>query len=249
MNAWQRFWSAEPDPSTLRRFRIALGLLLLAYYSFLLPSWQLYFGPGLWWGVYGVSLVAAAALAAGWGGRLPIAWLWLANLLLMHRNPAVINGEERLLAILLGFSLFLPFGRASKRAWTGAFRLIQIHLLAIYAISMLWRLTLDRSWWSGDAVYLAMNSMLFPRWPGLPLFAWHGAVVSRALTYATAALEILFPILVWRRSLRTPLTLAMMGLHACLAVMLEGLMLFNLTMMVGLILFLDLRPEAHERAG
>jgi hypothetical protein len=238
MTAWKRFWSVEPDPGALRRFHCALGCLLAGYYLLLLPSWQAYYG--LNWGVYALCLAAAGALAAGKGGKLPMMGLWLANLLLMHRAPELVNGEERVFAILLGFGLFLP------RGW--AFRLIQIHLVAIYAISMGWRLALDRSWLDGSAVYFAMNAMLFPRWPGLEVFVWNGAIVSRALTWATAALELAFPALVWRRSLRVPLTLAMMVLHACLALMLEGLMLFNLSMIVGLTLFLESKPAVKAYA-
>ena len=284
MTRWQAFWFPQVDPVVLGRYRICLGLFLLAYYVILAPSWLVYYGhasipslPGcaprglnppalslLWyvpsdqvmWGYYAVSIGCAACLLLGVGGKWPILWLWISNYAILFRNQAVSDGEEQVLALLLFPSLFLPLNAAWTapqllRRWRGAgaaraqppitswaLRFAQVHFALIYAISLPFKLASDVAWRDGTLVYYAMMSMTFARWPGLELFSWAHGFVSRVATCYTVAIEGLFPLLVWVRRCQRPVVLAAMGLHLVLAVFLGGLMVFNLTMLLGLTLFL-----------
>ncbi len=202
------------------------------------------------WLFYAVCIGCALCLICGVFGRIPLIWLWISNLSVQLRHLQVSNGEEQVMALLLFFSLFMPLysacrigrpkdsahGQDRVNGWS--LRLLQTNFVLIYMISLPFKLTADNSWWEGTAVYYAMMSMTYPRWPGLALFSWGGAIVSKCLSYYTLVIEGLFPLLVWFRRFRMPLVLGILALHLGLAIFFRALMLFNLSMAVGAILFL-----------
>ncbi|HTE56822.1 MAG TPA: HTTM domain-containing protein [Kofleriaceae bacterium] len=207
------------------------------------------------WALYGVSLGCAVLLAIGAWWRIALVWLWYMNLTLLFSNPYVVNGEEQVMGVLLLFSLFLPLGAsftwrqlaradgrramltASARVPVWSLRALQLQLLLVYLASVPAKLS-DPAWRDGTLVYYAMMATDYPRWPGLEIFAWGNAALSRILTGYSLAVEMLVPFLIWFRRLRLPCVAAALALHAGMAVLIEGVMMFNLAMMVGLILFL-----------
>lgn len=209
------------------------------------------------WAYYASNVIAAVSLLAGWLPRLASAWLWWTFVSLIFRSP-VNNGEEQVLCALLFFSMFLPLDalklkdlmrrdrlqralspRPPVEAWI--LTTVQIHFMLMYLLSLPSKLISDIAWRDGTAVYYAMMAMNYPRWPGLEVFAWGSAFVSKLLTFGTIVVEGLPPLLVWARRLRTPCVLLLMGLHAGLALLLSGVTAFNVACLVGLILFLPSR--------
>jgi hypothetical protein len=202
----------------------------------------------LLWCWYALSLICVFLLMAGEGKKWPVLWLWISNYCIFHRNVAVSDGEEQVLSLLLFGALFLPLdaacclrkGSNSDRPVTvWALRYLQIHIALIYLISWPFKLISDPAWRDGTVIYYASMSLTWVRWPYLgAFFEWQHAIFSRVATFYTLGIELLFPLLVWFRRFRLPMTLAMMALHISLAAVLGGLMMFNLSMLTAMVLFL-----------
>lgn len=234
----------------------------LASYQLLLPIVWFVRSDAAMWTLYGLSVASAILFTLGIRWRLALAWLWYMNLSLMFGSVYVANGEEQVMALLLLFSLFLPLGasftwrqlasRAGRRAMLRAdarvrvwsLKALQLHLVLVYLLSLPDKLS-DSAWTHGTLVYYAMMATDYPRWPGLDVFAWGNAALSRVLTAFSLAVELLVPMLVWFRRLRLPCVLAAMALHLGMALLIEGVMMFNLAMVVGLLLFLPSRRTRH----
>lgn len=274
--AWDRAWSPALHPRVLALHRRLLGAYLALYYLGLAPGWLDLYGPagtsplrtrGLdeaslhtpalllhlestpALAAYWVASFAAAAwLASGRGGRGATAWLWVANLGMLYRNPGVVNGEEQVLAVLLLGGLFLP-GRLEEARPSAALRWLQLQLAWIYLVSWPFKLASEASWLDGTVVWYGIGSLAYSRWPGCALFSAGGGILSRVLTWGTLALELAFALGVWAPRRRVPLTLALMALHLGIAIFLEGLAAFNLVMVVGLVLFLPGDRLPRERGA
>jgi hypothetical protein len=185
--------------------------------------------------------------------------MWISVVILMSQNPMVANGEEQVLAVLLFFSVWLPldssftwrqlvdpdkrrqmFVRDAKvPVWS--LKALQVHFVLIYLLSFPLKLNTGEAWIDGTAVYYSIMALNYPRFPGMEIFAWYDAIVSKFLTYGTLFIEGVFPLVVWFRRLRVVSVLWMMALHFGLAVFFEGIMMFNGAMLVGLVLFLPSR--------
>ncbi len=128
--------------------------------------------------------------------------------------------------------------------WTGvplrtvsanlALRLIQIHLVLIYAMAGFAKLQ-GPSWWTGEAVWKTMTAGEFAGLNLTALASW--PVVVNLLTHSSLLLELLYPVLIWVKLLR-PLTLAgALALHAGIAVTNPGLAEFALAMLAANLAF------------
>lgn len=207
------------------------------------------------WALYGVSVASALCLIAGVRGRAAVVWLWLMNISLIYRNPYVVNGEEQVLGVLLLFSIFLPLDASfTLRQWLDperrrqmmcedarvevwSLRPMQVHIMLVYALSLPSKLA-DPIWREGTTVYYAMMAWDYPRWPGIELFAWGNALVSRGLTYFALLVEMLVPVLIWWRRWRLACVVVCALLHAGMGLLLEGVVMFNGAMLVALVAFL-----------
>ncbi|MCP3977758.1 MAG: hypothetical protein GY716_00310 [bacterium] len=210
------------------------------------------------WAFWAVSVTAAALLTLGLWTRAATVGLWLCMVSLFY-GSRVANGEEQVLCVLLFFSIFLPLDRswrlsqlvdrelrremfdATAKVPVYTLTLLQVHFLTIYLISIPAKLLAGNAWIDGTTVYYGMMALNYPRWPGLEVFAWGNGFFSRVLTWGTLVAEILFPLAIWFRGWRVLSALALIGLHVSLAVLLEGIMLFNGAMIVALVLFLPSR--------
>jgi predicted DCC family thiol-disulfide oxidoreductase YuxK len=108
-----------------------------------------------------------------------------------------------------------------------ALRLIQLHLVFIYAMAGLAKVH-GPSWWNGTALWGTMTAGEFvtgdftwiSRWP----------LLVNGLTHGSLALELLYPILVWTPLLRPFLLAGAVTLHAGIALTAPGLTEFGLAM-------------------
>ncbi len=117
-----------------------------------------------------------------------------------------------------------------------ALRMIQLHLVVIYGIAGLAKLQ-GPSWWNGEAVWRMMATGEFVILDFTPLARW--PMVLAALTHASLALELLYPVLIWNRLTR-PLVLAgVVGLHLGIAVVNPGLAEFALVMLTANLAFVS----------
>jgi hypothetical protein len=133
-----------------------------------------------------------------------------------------------------------------------AIRLIQIHFCVIYMASGLTKLT-GGNWWNGTAVYYTMANYDFaPLRRDWYLALMHSMakyrlvweIIISAGSYATLALEIGLPFLVWQKRLRPVLVACSMMLHISIALFM-GLVAFSLLMATMVSSFIP--GEAIER--
>jgi hypothetical protein len=235
----------------------------VAGYSPLAPILWYATSDGALWALYGISLVSAVLFALGVAWRVCGLWLWHMNIALLFSNVHVTNGEEQVMSLLLLFGLLLPLGSsltlrqlydpaqrqallsadAMPRVKTWALTALQVHLMLVYLLSLPAKMS-DVAWHDGTLVYYAMMATDYPRWPGLEIFAWGDAIVSRLLTWFAVAAEVLVPCLIWFRRWRVACVLVAASLHVGMGLLIEGVMMFNAAMLVGLLLFL---PSGRTR--
>ncbi|MGC8642817.1 MAG: DCC1-like thiol-disulfide oxidoreductase family protein [Isosphaeraceae bacterium] len=117
-----------------------------------------------------------------------------------------------------------------------ALRLIQLHLVFIYANAGLAKLQ-GPSWWTGLALWGTLTAGEFvtrdftwiSRWPTLVNF----------LTHASLAFELLYPVLIWIRITRPLLLAGAVVLHIGIALVAPGLTEFGVAMMAANLAFVS----------
>jgi predicted DCC family thiol-disulfide oxidoreductase YuxK len=117
-----------------------------------------------------------------------------------------------------------------------ALRLIQLHLVFIYAMAGLAKIQ-GPSWWSGMALWGTLTAGEFvtrdftwiSRWPTLINF----------LTHASLAFELLYPVLIWIRVTRPLLIAGAVILHVGIAVVAPGLTEFGVAMLSANLAFVS----------
>jgi hypothetical protein len=191
-------------------------------------------------------LASAVALTLGWRTRW-VKWVaWLGFLAYVQRNPAVVYGVDRFLASFLPILCLAPVGRRWALDGRGApaagaagsleafrasacVRLLQLQMAVIFLFAGAHKLQ-GEMWWSGHALWIALNNYEFARWPTgwlaerywLANLAAHGALL----------VEVAYPFLVWGRRSR-PWILAGAGLlHLGIGASM-GLQLFALVALCG----------------
>lgn len=222
-------------------------------FNILMPSVFLHPMPDFMiWGFYILCLIASFLFTLGLGGRAPILWLWFANFSLAFRNFMALNSEEQVLAILFFWCLFLPLEKTlclrrknkkwvfhqsfvQVRAWP--LILFQIHFALVYFVSWPFKLSTDEAWGNGTAIYYALNHYGYSRFPGLEIYQWGNAFISKVATAYTLIIELAFPLFVWFKKFRMPLVIGLAGLHLCIGILLHGVSMFNWTMILGVLLF------------
>ena len=115
-----------------------------------------------------------------------------------------------------------------------ALRLIQIHLLMIYAMAGFAKLQ-SPSWWTGVAVWKTMTAGEFAGLNFTALASW--PVVINLLTHSSLLLELLYPVLIWVKLLRPLMLAGAAALHLGIAVTNPGLAEFALAMLAANLAF------------
>jgi len=113
-------------------------------------------------------------------------------------------------------------------------RLIQLHLVFIYAMAALAKVQ-GPSWWNGMALWGTMTAGEFVTrdFTGLAGWPW----VLNVLTHASLAFELLYPILIWVPILRPLMIAGAVVLHLGIAIVAPGLTEFGLAMIAANLAF------------
>jgi predicted DCC family thiol-disulfide oxidoreductase YuxK len=248
------------DTRSLAAFRIGLGVLLLvdlvlrsqnlvAHYTDdgVMPRLALLGGfvheaalslhlvsGSAWWQALLMLLagVFAIGLTIGWRTRLCTVVSWLLLLSLHSRNPAILNGGDGLLRLLVFWGMFLPLGAAYSvdaalntsddppprriLSMGGAALLLQIAFMYIFTAI----LKTGYPWKDGTAIYYAMQLDAFRTVAGDLLVPQHG--LMEWMTHATIWFERVAPLLIFFpffvRQIRTALVFAFVFFHVGLAI-------------------------------
>ena len=115
-------------------------------------------------------------------------------------------------------------------------RLIQLHLVVIYAMAAMGKLQ-GPSWWDGTATWKTMTAGEFVVGDFTPMANW--PLVINLLTHATLALELLYPILIWIAIARPMVLAYAVAMHAGIALMSPGLTEFTLAMLTANLAFVS----------
>jgi predicted DCC family thiol-disulfide oxidoreductase YuxK len=115
-------------------------------------------------------------------------------------------------------------------------RLIQLHLVVIYAMAGLGKLQ-GPSWWNGMAIWRTMTAGEFVTGNFTELADW--PMVLNFLTHFSLALELLYPILIWPRITRPLILAGVVAMHLGIAAINPGLMEFSLAMFAANLAFVS----------
>jgi uncharacterized membrane protein YphA (DoxX/SURF4 family) len=134
--AWQRFWFAPQETSTLAIFRVAFGLVALGWTAAQGPNLAAFYGshgilphqipdgPGAWgflsvWHgsaavvlLFIVTLAGSVALILGLFSRFAAILVWIGIVSFQHRNYLVSNSGDGLVRNLAFFCVLAPTGES-----------------------------------------------------------------------------------------------------------------------------------------
>ena len=242
---WDRFYSPqgvlslnELDPA--RSQQDTVSIFYWTENTVPLAAW--------WW----LGLGSTIMFTIGLQTRIATVLLFILISSMIHHNRMAVNGEDLVFRMLLFYGCFAPLNRSfsidqwvkSQRSsgeateeWPLVWpvRLMQITMCLIYVISLPNKLVDDAAWLDGTAIYLSMTSDLWSRFPWPQLF--YGGVLSPLFTYGTIVVEGLFPVLVWFRSTRWVALAAITSLHLGIAICLQNITFFTLSMVCSFWLF------------
>lgn len=221
---------------------------LNSVYFHLNANWQ-------FWLAHGIFLAACLGLMLGTLANVCKFIVLVGHLSYVHRNPGLIYGVDGITASILFALCLAPLGRhlspskgkgkgkgKSERmpppapsAWGNAcLRIIQLQMAVLFFYSGVEKLR-GETWWSGDALWIALNNFEFNNLP-VDLLAQHYWLVN-LLVYATLLLELAYPFLVWGRATRPFFLAGAIALHLGIAAMM-GLYFFSGVMILGHLAFL-----------
>lgn len=221
-----------------------------------------------WW----IGLLASICFAIGFQTRASTITLFVLMVSMVHRNLTIVNGEDLTFRMVLFYSCFAPLNRTLsvdswiKRRWAEKegrvlpsllpdiwpIRLMQINIALIYVISLPNKFVDDPSgWlWEGTAIYWAMTSNLWARWPWTEIF--YGGFLSKVITYGTVVVEAAFPLLVWFNRTRLYAIAGIAGLHLGIPILLKNITFFTLAMVCSFWVFVpssDIRNWGEKLRG
>lgn len=161
--------------------------------------------------------------------RAALVLLLILHQLIFTGHTLFAYGFDYLAASALWYALFAPTTR--KSPWhSPILRTLQLHLCAVYAVGGINK-AFGAGWWDGHALWKAVVQPGYPA--GIPIYllelvpepCW--AVGG----WLTIALELAYPIFIWRLPTRRFFLWGIIALHAGIA-LLMGLYLFSALMMV-----------------
>ena len=179
-----------------------------------------------WLPCYMALLLASICTILGAGTRLATAILFVGILSFERRMPFVFNSGDAVIRNTAFFLMLAPAGaalsldswyRARSRFWepqvraVWPLRLMQLQLTVIY-LAAVWAKVRGVTWNDGTAVSYALRIEDLARFP-LPDFVATSPLLVNLMTYATLAVELAIPILVWNRRARPYVLAAGAALH------------------------------------
>lgn len=211
--------------------------------------------PGELWASQFIGTAILVAFTAGYFTRVTSVLALAVVLSYIHRAPMLTGQAEPILALLTCYLCLAPCGRylsvdawlvsrrravhsAAELSWsaTVATRLIQIHIVLVYVMMALAKLSGD-TWWTGTAMWWILARPESRTIDLTGVLAAHPYVVN-AWTHAQVIFELAFPLLVWNRLAR-PLLLAIAALMWTLLALASGLHLFALLMFIASLCFIE----------
>jgi uncharacterized membrane protein YphA (DoxX/SURF4 family) len=161
--------------------------------------------------VISAHLLAGLTMLVGLWPRVSALIVYLCAVALMHRNPFIDNRGDHLFVLVVGLCCLMPIGRVwsidawllakrgltspLKTMWAQRLLALQVSYIYLYAFGVKFRAS---GWHDGSAIYHTFASPGLVEWP----MEIHSKLILLALSWFTIATEMLFPILVWNRSLR-----------------------------------------------
>jgi hypothetical protein len=171
--------------------------------------------PATTWTIFGLLYVFTALMIVGKWTRLSSVMVWLLANQLFNYSPIFYTGGDTVMRVMLFLGMFIGWGEAySLDAWKRrrtailggastlppyrkilpwAIRLMMLQLAIIYCATGL--LKSGSTWWTGSALYYAMNLDHFYRVPATGLLTvgfYSGALLI--LTWIVHWWEMLFPV-------------------------------------------------------
>jgi predicted DCC family thiol-disulfide oxidoreductase YuxK len=223
--------------------------------------------PWQWGLVNTVFILVCMLFTLGWKTRW-VKWLVLiGHISFAYRNPPLTYGVDGILSSGLFLLCLAPIGQTfsidrwskvhrAKRLnldvsvpvltsnYTFLFRrLLQIQMAIFFLFAGIEKLR-GTTWWSGDALWIAVNNYEFTNIPVTWLAENYWLV--NILTFSTLLLEAGYFFLIWQRSTRPYFLTAAIILHLGIAIML-GLYLFSATMIICHLSFM--RREWYQQLG
>ena len=211
------------------------------------------------WLVYGLGIVALLMMLCGILTRFSAIAALVFVLSFIHRAPMLSRPVDNILAILMFYLCLGPSGAcfsvdsclrqrkqsvaAIKRssAATVAIRVMQVHLVLVFAAMAIAQLQGDK-WWQGTAVWwlMARPESRLVDLTGLSSVGMAFEYLVNLLTYAIVLYELCFAVLIWNPVARPILLLMGIFVWGGLA-LIGGSVSFCVLMFVATLAFL--RPE------
>lgn len=193
------------------------------------------------WVLHAILLTSLALLALGVYPRIMAVVAQVVNVSFLHRNMSPTYGVDMVSSFFIYYLWFADYRdeapRDSWRAMMGsvAYRLAQLQVCIIYAYSGLDKVK-GVQWWHGEALWGVLSNVQLARFDFSAVS--HLPLVIIALTYATLAWEIYFPVLIWVKPLRNFMLIFGVGLHLGIALSVN-LVFFGLLMIFSYIVFIE----------
>lgn len=181
--------------------------------------------------------------------KLSTIFLYIFFVSKVHINPLIGAGYDLLIVVLLFYSSFTnlnhyfsidnTFNKKRKElplVWP--VRLIQTYIMLIYFTTGLYKLVSDVAWLNGEAAYWTMVQNIWGRSNIFPLLGSKILFFSKAATYYTLLVEMLFPLLILIPATRMFAILAAVFFHIMLIIFMNHIDFFSLSMISALLLFL-----------
>ena len=205
-------------------------------------------------GLLMVAALAAIALLLGYRTRLATIASWLLLLSLHNRAPLVTNAGDTLLRLLLFWAMFLPWGQAwsldarrtkaitpaPQGAFSAASAAILLQVCLMYWLTALFKI--EAGWLDGAGLADSLAFESYQRPLAAALLAYPR--LCEMLTYATVALELIGPLLVWLPWQTARIRLAVIAAFVALHVGIEATLyvgLFSWVSFAAWTLFLPFR--------
>ncbi|WP_018158810.1 HTTM domain-containing protein [Smaragdicoccus niigatensis] len=277
--AWRNFWFEPQSMMTLGLLRIVFGVVVFGWGLSLGPDLFDLFGrdgvmpepissPYLWGLLHvfpsdtavvilwGLLLVAAAALTVGWHSRLAALVVLLIVLSFERRNMFVFNSGDVLLRIEALFLVLSPCGSAlslDRKRTAGSFwsaqmrapwtlRLFQLQLSLVYLVSVQGKLA-GGTWIDGTAVSYALRVSDLTTF-SLPSWVINSPLFINFASWSTLVLEVALAILVWNKAARPKVLVLGVIMHVTILMSL-AVAFFSFAIFVLYLSFLS--PETAER--
>lgn len=193
------------------------------------------------WGVWALLLGAALLLVIGLFSRPCAILVWLLHLCAVKSEDLLTYGVDNFTTIGLFYLMLCPLPdawsldarwrrRSSRYSDLNGFfrRLLQVHVCFIYFLSGLTKF-MGAEWWNGKSLWRALTlppyNLLSPEW----VVHWRYFLPLAGISIA--ALETVYPFLVWPKRSRRTVLACVIAMHLGIGLTM-GLYLFSLIMIV-----------------